>query len=204
MNSTHRTPSKRTASDQVVPALISAALTVLDRDGQRGVTIRAVAREAAVAPMGVYNHFASRDGLLIALAVQAFTELGESMTTADDAGPEQRFHEICRGYRAFANKHPERYALIFSAGSPMKYPLSQEASEKGNAAFDQLVDALDDLAGLRADLTRVDAAQIVWNALHGAVTIEHAQLTRTADAATTFERMIAVLLDGLAPKPKSR
>jgi AcrR family transcriptional regulator len=196
-----RTPARqRTASDQIVPALLCAAESVLDREGERGVTIRAVAREAAVAPMGVYNHFSNREGLLIALAVRAFTELGVSMTTADDVTSEQRFRQICCGYREFANAYPERYKLIFSTGSPVKLPLSQEASDRGNEAFTQLVDAIDALMlseELPTDIGSVEAAQIVWNALHGAVTIEHAQLTRTTTPTETFNRMITLLLNAL-------
>ena len=44
------TARRRTASHQVSAALLNAAETVLDRDGTVGVTIRAVAQEAAVSP----------------------------------------------------------------------------------------------------------------------------------------------------------
>lgn len=192
---------QRTASDRIAPALVSAAEAVLDRDGERGVTIRAVAREATVAPMGVYNHFHSREGLLIALAVRAFTQLGESMRADDEVTPYQRIRQICSGYREFANAHPERYALIFSTGSPVKLPASQEASDRGNAAFALLVDAIAELAASRRatslDINIAQAAQVVWNALHGAVTIEHAGLARVDGADETFDHMVTVLLNGL-------
>ena len=192
---------QRTASDAIAPALLRAAETVLDRDGERGVTIRAVAREAGVAPMGVYNHFSSRDGLLIALAARAFMQLCGSMAVPADATPYGRFRQICCGYREFANAYPERYALIFSTGSPVKFPLSQEASDRGNEAFILLVDAIAALRATRGpstgETTDVESAQIVWNALHGAVTIEHADLTRTDTPDATFEQMITVLLNGL-------
>ena len=44
------TVRRRTASHQVSAALLDAAETVLDRDGTGGVTIRAVAHQAAVSP----------------------------------------------------------------------------------------------------------------------------------------------------------
>ncbi|WP_193045429.1 TetR-like C-terminal domain-containing protein [Mycolicibacterium baixiangningiae] len=197
-----QTPTRhRTASDQVAPALLQAAQTVLDRDGQRGVTIRAVAREAAVAPMSVYNRFGSRDGLLVVLAGRAFAELAGSLVAPADLTPEQRFRQICCGYRTFALTHPERYALIFSIGSPVKLPESQEASDRGNEAFGYLVDAVEDLnpshAISRGNRNATEAAQIVWNALHGAITIEHANIGRTDNPSDTYEHMITLLLRGL-------
>ena len=59
---------RRTASHQVSAALLDAAEAVLDRDGTGGVTVRAVAQQAAVSPMSVYNRFESKDGLIVALA----------------------------------------------------------------------------------------------------------------------------------------
>jgi AcrR family transcriptional regulator len=197
-----QTPTRRrTASAQVAPALVHAAQTVLDRDGRSGVTIRAVAREAAVSPMSVYNRFESRDGLLIVLAGRAFAELTESLAAPTGLTPEERFRQICRKYRAFAQEHPERYALIFSMGSPVKLPASQEASDRGHEAFGYLVDAVEALNSShqepRGRGNATEAAQIVWNALHGAVTIEHANIGRTDTPDETYEHMITVLLRGL-------
>lgn len=184
---------RRTASAEVEPALLRAAETVLDRDGRRGVTIRAVASEAGVSPMSVYNRFGSLDGLLIALAARTFDELAEVLVARRKLPPERRFRETCRGYRTFALEHPERYALIFSVGSPVKLPASDEASLRGQAAFQHLVDAVTAVGAADG----IEAAQLVWNALHGAVTIEHANIGRTPDAAKTYERMITALLRGL-------
>src|SRR3954469_5294473 len=45
-------------------ALLSAAVRVLDRDGMRGLTYRAVAQEAGVSHGLVRHHFGSRDALI--------------------------------------------------------------------------------------------------------------------------------------------
>src|ERR687893_273816 len=52
-------PTQRTPSRDLEAALVDAAERVLVRDGLRGLTVRAVATEAGVAPMGVYNRFGS-------------------------------------------------------------------------------------------------------------------------------------------------
>ena len=62
----------RTRSRDVQQNLLDAAEAVLAREGLAGVTIREVAAEAGVAPMGVYNRFGSKDGLIGALVMRSF------------------------------------------------------------------------------------------------------------------------------------
>jgi hypothetical protein len=43
-----------------------------------------------------------------------------------------------------------------------------------------------------------ESAQIVWSALHGAVTIDQAGIGQTPDADTTFEHLLDLLTNSLA------
>ena len=188
-------PRRRTASDQVSAALLDAAETVLDRDGAAGVTVRAVAREAAVAPMGVYNRFTNKDGLLNALAIRAFDELAAAVDVPTDLTPQQRLMQAARGYRSFAVAHPARYSLIFAAGSPAADPLSP-VQEHGREVFDVLIGMVKAVAPSAA-IDSVDAAQAIWNAMHGAVTIQLAGVTQTSDPDTNYDQTIELIIDGL-------
>jgi len=186
---------RRTASDKVSAALLDAAETVLDRHGAGGVTVRAVAREADVAPMGVYNRFASKDGLLAALAVRAFDQLATAIDVPTDLGPQDRLMRACRGYRDFALAHPARYALIFAAGSPAADP-SSPATTRGREVFAGLVDMM---AAVAPDgvVDAAEAAQAIWNAMHGAVTIHMAGVIQTSDPAANYEQTIRLVINGL-------
>lgn len=197
----------RTASDDVRTALLDAAERVLDRDGIAKFTIRTVATEAQVAPMGVYSRFRNKDGLLTALAGHAFAALVETMRTGDAPAP-QRLREICRRYRAFALGHPARYRLMFSPSPEGTRPLAA-ATSSGLPAFDVLIEAVDALPeGHRArHLSSTEAAQILWEAIHGAVTIEQATLMRVPDPDRHFELLLDVTLAGLGhtgdPQPRT-
>lgn len=189
-------PRRRTASDQVSAALLSAAETVLDRDGPAAVTVRSVAGEAGVAPMGVYNRFTNKDGLLAALALRAFDDLAAAIDVGShDGTPADRLRRATQGYRRFALEHPARYALIFATGSPAADPAST-VTVRGREVFSILVDMVAELP-LRADLDPVHAAQVMWNGQHGAVTLELAQVNQTPDAAETFDQTIDALIRGL-------
>jgi AcrR family transcriptional regulator len=181
---------RRTASQEVSAALLQAAETVLDRDGADGVTVRAVAKEAAVAPMGVYNRFTNKEGLLVALANRALDDLAAAIDV--DSGPaEDRLRRACRGYRSFALGHPARYALIFNTGTPLSDQSSAVATH-GRTVFTTLVGLVAAIRG--TDPT--ETAQAVWSAIHGAVTVELAGIGQTADAAASFDILLDLLIAG--------
>ena len=177
--------------------MLNAAEAVLDREGTGGITIRAVAREAAVAPMSVYNRFDHKDGLLTALATRALDELAEAIQTPDDDAADDRFRQACRAYRDFALRHPARYSLIFASGSPLSDQTSAVA-ERGRAVFSILADLIRGLAAeARSPLDPTEAAQSVWSAIHGAVSIEQVGIGQTEDAAASFESLVTLLITGL-------
>src|SRR5512146_317989 len=78
------TPARRgrTPSADVERELLAAAEAVLVRDGPGGLTVRAVAAEAGIAPMGVYNRLGGKDGLVDALLIKGFDRLRESLEAA--------------------------------------------------------------------------------------------------------------------------
>ena len=53
-------------------ALLEAALTILERDGEAGLGLRDLARAVGVSAAAPYRHFDSRAALLEALAVTGF------------------------------------------------------------------------------------------------------------------------------------
>ncbi|MBO0678724.1 TetR/AcrR family transcriptional regulator [Mycolicibacterium sp. S2-37] len=187
---------RRTASEQVSAALLHAAEAVLDRDGTAGVTIRAVAAEAGVAPMSVYNRFDNKDGLLAALAMRALDDLAAAIDTSPDAGAVDRFRRACRSYRGYAVQHPARYLLIFTVGSPLE-DQSTAAADHGRAVFAVLVELIRAIAPGETGADPTEAAQAVWSAVHGAVTIEIARIGQTPDPAASYERTVDLLIDGL-------
>ena len=184
---------RRTASAEVSAALLNAAKAVLDRDGTGGITIRAVAREAGVAPMSVYNRFDHKEGLLTALAMRSLDELATAIKTSGGDAPVERFRRACRGYRQFALCHPARYSLIFASGTPLSDQTSAVA-ERGHAVFLILADLI---TGFATTADPMESAQAVWSAIHGAVTIEQVGIGQTGDPAASFDALLGLLIRGL-------
>src|SRR5215471_6876878 len=107
----------RTPSAELERELLAAAEAVLVREGPGGLTVRAVAAEAGIAPMGVYNRLGGKDGLVDALLIKGFDRLRAAIDAAinDTSEPSMRTRLFAcgRNYRRFALDNPHFYAIMF-------------------------------------------------------------------------------------------
>jgi len=188
----------RTPSRAVEQALVDAAERVLVRDGLGGLTVRAVATEAGVAPMGVYNRFGNKDGLIAAVLARGFEGLRAATAAAEETDPLDRLISCGRGYRRFALTHPQHYAAMFGAGLALAAP-TEELTERATAAFTTLVDRV--RYGMDSGLLRagdpVETAQLIWSSVHGAVSLELGGMTQVSDPEENYEQLLRMLVDGL-------
>jgi len=192
--------TERTRSVDVENALVDAAEAVLVREGPSGVTVRAVAAEAGVAPMGVYNHLGGKDGLVAALLVRGFDGLTEAISQGQEPDPVERLRACGYRYRDFALTHPQHYAVMFEAALPMETE-SEEVAQHATAAFEALVEKV--AYGMAGGAFRPgDAfatAQQIWSVVHGAVSLELKGLVLTADPGETYHELIELVIRGTAP-----
>ena len=194
-----RSPRLRTPSQDVQQALLEAAEAVLAREGLAGVTVRAVAAEAGVAPMGVYNRFGSKDGLIAALVMRSFDLLTEAIADRGESDPVDRLRGSGRRYREFALSHPQHYRVIFMGGHTHDPEEQPDVEEHARAAFETLVGHV--VYGMEAGVIRpadpVDLAQQIWSTVHGAVALELGEMVLTDDPAVTYEHLLDLLTAGL-------
>src|SRR5690242_17995427 len=92
------------------------------KEGAAALSLRAIARELKITAPAIYNYFPSRDDLVTALIVDAFTSLGESqkdsIQSIPAAKPQVRLSTLGLAYRDWALTYPQRYQLIFGTPIP--------------------------------------------------------------------------------------
>jgi len=90
--------------------------------GAPALSLRAIARELKITAPAIYNYFPSRDHLVTALIVDAYTSLGDSQkSTLEGAAKKNsaaRFSALGMAYRDWAVMYPQRYQLIFGTPIP--------------------------------------------------------------------------------------
>jgi AcrR family transcriptional regulator len=192
--------SARTPSRDIEAALIDAAERVLVRDGPEAVTVRAVAAEAGVAPMGVYNRFGGKDGLVDELLSRGFTGLRDAIAPHGETDPVKRLAECGRRYREFALAHPAHYLAMFDDAIHQE-ATSPAVEQLAKATFDELVGSVQYgmVGGVLAQDDPVRVAQQIWSCVHGAVQLEIKGMLQVPDADQSYRDLIATLFRGLQP-----
>jgi AcrR family transcriptional regulator len=107
-----REHDERTAS-----SLLAAAEQSVQEHGPEAVTVRGVARDAGTSTRAVYSLFGSKEGLIAALAAQAFDILREgveAVPTTDRSDAD--LVEAGLVFRRFAIEHPSLFRLAFPGG----------------------------------------------------------------------------------------
>jgi AcrR family transcriptional regulator len=182
-------------------ALLTSAEDILESDGPDGLSVRRIAAAAGVAPMGVYNHFESKSGIVEALFVQGFQRLGDAMAAmAQIDDPAEALREGARAYRALALAHPMAYQVMFLRAVPGFEP-SDQARTRCTGSFDLLASTVERAmrAGAIAPGAPTETAQMIWATIHGWVSLELMGLGFVEDQDAWYDRLCEALLRGLRP-----
>ena len=169
-----RTRNRRGQGARLRGELVSAASTLLETiSGEDALSLRAVARQAGVAPQSVYLHFADRREIMTAVYAVRFGELSAVLSSAAAAAgadaPGGRLAAICRAYCDYGLRHPGRYRVLFgTAGAPGWEPQAMP----GMATWDLFRAAVRDCLDPAADDASADQTAVcIWAALHGLLTL---------------------------------
>ena len=178
----------------------AAALRQLAEHGVEGVSLNAIAKEIGMSGPALYRYIPSRDELLVALVVDAWEELADTLEQAAArharADAADRLTAIGLAYRAWGRSQPDRYRLAVSTrvGSgtlaPERViPAAQRAMNVVLAAIAELPDAgqatdlpdslsaelqtwTERVGGPPAPTPGLLRALLFWSRLHGLLSLE--------------------------------
>ncbi|WP_089335673.1 TetR/AcrR family transcriptional regulator [Blastococcus mobilis] len=142
-------------------ALLRVAAEVVTESGVGEVSVRALARAAGVSHAAHRHHFASRTGLLTALAAEGHRMLATALEKAAPAG----FLEVGVAYVAFAHDHPGHFAVMFTPD--VLDDQDPELAAARSRTFGVLAAGVDALAAEgRVEDARA-AVVAAWSLVHG-------------------------------------
>jgi AcrR family transcriptional regulator len=103
--------------------ILEAAADILEREGAQAVSTRSVAAAAGIRAASLYQFFGDKDGLLAALAIQAFDHyLAEKHTVAPTDDPVEDMRRGWDMHVGFGLRHPAVYLLMFGTDRPGRRP----------------------------------------------------------------------------------
>lgn len=145
-------------------ALVAAALTLIEREGETHFSTRAVCDIAKVTAPTLYHHFQSADGLLSAAITEAFEQFLSSKRSAiQSPDPVAALIEGWDNYVAFAAARPRLYAAMmarFLSGADLP------AAREGQVMLRHRVAQIE--AAGRLAIASEAAVQVVWASVNSA------------------------------------
>ena len=149
--------------------IITAARRIAEHEGWSNVTVRRLSNEISYSQPVLYAHFASREAILTAVAIEGFREIGLALEQARKRVRGGRALEpVAAAYLKFATSSPALYEVMFSLGLSVPFDDPGTPAEL-RFAFSQLLELF---GGQRSK--REVTAELFWASLHGI-----AELTRT-------------------------
>lgn len=129
----YRLGRRQAAVDRTRAAILAAARDLLAAGSSPGLSVGAVASEAGVSRITVYNRFRSREGLLHALATEAGRHADAAAADDKDAAPQARLrHRIFSACTRWTSD-PALFRQLPDVGS-----IEQRAAEGDRALVEQL------------------------------------------------------------------
>jgi AcrR family transcriptional regulator len=149
--------------------IISAARRIAELEGWPSVTVRRLSDEISYSQPVLYGHFESREGLLAAVAIEGFQEIGLALEKARKrAKPGKIVEAVATAYLEFAASSPALYEAMFSLSLSIPFADANTLPEL-RFAFAQLMELFQGQGSKPEVLT-----ELFWAGLHGI-----ADLTRT-------------------------
>ncbi|ADV80887.1 TetR/AcrR family transcriptional regulator [Terriglobus saanensis] len=149
--------------------IVHAARRIAELEGWSNVTVRRLSDEISYSQPVLYAHFGNREGILAAVAIEGFQELGLALEKARK--PSKRgstVEAVAAAYLEFAASSPALYEVMFSLG--LNVPFDDPATPPElRFAFSQLLELFPG-KGSKPEVL----SELFWASLHGI-----AELTRT-------------------------
>ncbi len=173
-----RTPQE---ISEIRERILEEALDIINRNGFEGLSMRKLAARLGVKAVTIYNYYANKDELYLAILTRGYQLLYEECSTAyDSAGsPEEKLRNMMRAYLHFGLEHAHFYNLMFTwhvpksgdyIGTPMEEAARHEHVES-QKVLHLLIKGVSELGESHGiSLSREEIRSYIvyfWSTLHG-------------------------------------
>src|SRR5246127_1951468 len=142
--------------------IISAARRIAELEGWSHVTVRRLSDEISYSQPVLYAHFGSREGILDAVAIEGFQEMGLALEKARKRVQRGNTVEaVAAAYLEFAASSPALYEVMFSLSLSVPFDDAATPPEM-RFAFSQLLELFQGQSSKPEVIT-----ELFWASLHG-------------------------------------
>ena len=175
-------------------ALLAAAAEIIEEAGLDAFSLRASARRAGVSAAAPSHHFGDTRGLLTALAVMGFVELGEALETAKGVDRRAVIRAQSLAYLRFAEKRPGLFRLMWRKNIlDVDDPNYVAAARRAFLVLDAAVRGKGTALASASSMLELAPAIACWSMVHGFVAMAIDGAFFAQDPGETHELLEAML-----------
>lgn len=192
--------ARRTRRSLDRAAVVQAAVDLLDRQGDEGLSLGRLAAHLGIQTPSLYNHVDGLPGLQRELALLNAQRLGQVLGEAaiGQSGP-QALLAIAQAYRTYIKEHPGLYRASLRA-SGNRGQADPELAQAEERAVRVVLAALAGF-GLSAE-DGLHATRALRSVVHGFTSLEIAGgFGLPLDLDESFRRLVVILIQGLQTPP---
>lgn len=157
--------------------ILQAARTAFERDGLPGLSMRKIAQAVGLTPMAIYRHYADKDALIDALALDGLDRWRERLEAIEIADPMAWLEQMGSEFLDYALEEPRRFeaAFLLPARSARQYPddFAAGRSPPGQLWLARL-EAAKASGDLRPDVSSLEVGFTLWGLGQGLITLHRA------------------------------
>ncbi|PCI76423.1 MAG: hypothetical protein COB20_10640 [SAR86 cluster bacterium] len=165
----------------VKEALLNAAQNHIENSEGEMISLRALSKEVGVTPSAVYNHFADKSALILAIKIRIYQSFNNffAENCKEIESPDKALIEMCLAYFHFSREFPSQFRFIFSSSIPIEWSTNEivDVSCRCIVKARGLVFAIHEKYQLHCSEEEVvNATLLIWSQLHGIVTLRNSGL----------------------------
>lgn len=196
-----RLRNARGEGERLRDEIIAAAIKVLSTIGPEDpFSLRAVAKEAEIAPPSVYIHFEDRNLLLLAVLEELFREqvairaAAEVAAASAGGGPWERLLARSIATVEFGLKHPGHYKVLFEGRVVLRLS-DPRIADFGRPLLLRSVELIREIEPIAAEARVAQDPQrlalLLWSGLHGVISLRINKPTLDWPSAAELAEQIA-------------
>lgn len=174
--------------DEVRSSILATAWRIVTEEGWQSLSIRKIADAIEYSVPVIYDHFASKEDILLEFARDGFRLLTKKMEQAKNkhTAPAEQIRAMADAYWNFAFRNKEYYQVMFDLGIPC---IEQEKCLPEKVGFRELMSQ--PISAILGKKSNEDLACLkshtFWSILHGLISIK---MMRTSDMCEELNKMV--------------
>ncbi|WP_336204965.1 TetR/AcrR family transcriptional regulator [Nonomuraea sp. LPB2021202275-12-8] len=196
MSSTTYRQAQQEGQVVVRAAILDTATHLLINEGPAALTVRRISGEAGCSTKVIYTLFGGKEGLTEALWLEGFARFEQRLLAVPfDPDALTELRAGIETYRDYALEQPAYYRVMFQGAVPGFTP-SRPAQEVARRTFSLLVAVVSRCLeeGRLRGATDVEIADVLWMAMHGAVSLELSGYFDRAEAERRYRLLCSSVL----------